>query len=345
VARVEVVAESQLARRELDPYDVVVLCNIAQFTESEVTALDDYLKQGGGVVVFGGDQVVRDNYNRLLYAGGKGILPAMLGPNVGDSAKKESSFGFDPLQYAHPIVADFAGQADPVQASLTGSRTWEFHKLTLPKDTEAKVALAFENGDPAVIEGRRHRGTVIQVATSADAGWTTWPLHPSYPPIMEKIVFEAASGRLSQRNVRVGQPLDLALPASGVSAAVTVVTPDGRSVPTKLRPAGGLSQLHFEETDLSGAYQVKIGPPLAVEDLFAANPNPAESNPAKLDRAGLAEAVPGWNFAYMTNWKELSRDAGAVSRRGDLHRPLLYGVLALLLVESFMAWKFGHHAT
>jgi hypothetical protein len=32
-----------------------------------------------------------------------------------------------------------------------------------------------------------------------------------------------------------------------------------------------------------------------------------------------------------------------VGQRGELHRPLLYAVLLLLLLESFLAWKFGHH--
>jgi hypothetical protein len=341
----DVVSESQLSRRDLTPYDTVVLCNMPQFSESEVAALDDYLKQGGGVVVFGGDQVVRDNYNRLLYADGKGILPAAIGPNVGNAAKKnEASFGFQTLGYRHPIIEEFASESDKVQASLTGARTWEFHKLLLPKGSAAKVALGFDNGDPAIIEAPRHRGTVIQVATSADAGWTTWPLHKSYPPVMTNLVLEAASGRLAERNVRVGQPLDQALPPSGAAAPVTVVLPDKRTIPSKLKAAGGVSQLHFDETELSGTYQVKIGPPLALESLFAANPNPVESDPAKLDRAGLAAALPGWNFAYLTNWRELSSNAAAVSRRGELHRPLLYAVLALLVVESILAWRFGHHA-
>jgi hypothetical protein len=185
---------------------------------------------------------------------------------------------------------------------------------------------------------------VIQIATSADAAWTTWPLHVSFPPIMEKVIFEAASGRFAERNVRVGQPLDQSLPAQGSAAAVTVVLPDGQVAPTKLLPSGGASQLHFEKTDLSGAYQVRVGPPLVLESTFAANPNPAESDPAKLDRAGLADAMPGWNFAYLTNWKELTGNATSVSRRGELHRLLLYGVLALLMAESVLAWKFGHHA-
>jgi hypothetical protein len=344
VIHTEVVAESQLSRRDLSPYDAVALCNIAQFTEPEVAALDDYLKQGGGVVIFGGDQVVADNYNRLLYDDGKGIFPAALGPTVGDAARKEASFSFNPLDYRHPIVDEFDGATDEVKASLTGTRTWQYHKLKLPPGSPAQVALAFDTGDPAVIESRRHRGTVIVVATSADDGWNTWPLHRSYPPVMEKIMLVAASGRLAERNVRVGQPLDQALPPSGTAAAVAVVLPDGQSVPTKLQAAGGVSQLHFEKTELSGAYQVKVGPPLVLESTFTANTNPAESDPTKLDRAGLADAMPGWSFAYLTNWKELTQSASSVSRRGELHRFLLYGVLMLLIVESILAWIYGHHA-
>ena len=89
---------------------------------------------------------------------------------------------------------------------------------------------------------------------------------------------------------------------------------------------------------------MRIGPPLATESSFAANPNPAESDLTKLeDRAALAKAVPGWNFLYLTNSSELVEDASSVGRRGELHRPLLYMLLVMLLVESLLAWRFGHH--
>ncbi len=350
VIKTDVIPESEFARQELTPYDAVVLCNVAQFTEAEVSALEDYLKQGGGVVVFGGDQVLPDNYNRLLFDDGKGLLPAPIGPAVGDAAKKGASFGFNPLAYRHPIIESFGDAGDKVIAGLTGTKTWQFHKLKIPAGSAAKVALAFDNGDPAIIEAPRSRGTVIEVATSADSGWTTWPLHPSYPPIMEQIVMQAASGRLAERNVRVGQPIDLALPALASAATATVTLPSasagqpGRIAATKVQTSGGVGLIHFLETELSGPYELKVGPPIGQESTFAVNPDPAESDPLKLDRAGLAEAIKGWTFAYMTNWQELTGDAAAVSRRGEFHRPLLYALLAFLLLESFLAWRFGHHA-
>jgi hypothetical protein len=340
---VEVAPESQLSRPELEKFDVVALCNVAQFSQREVAALDDLLKQGGGVIVFGGDQVIAENYNRLLYADGQGILPAAVGPAVGDATRRESAFGFNALEYRHPLVSEFRGESDPVTAGLTRALTWQYHKLTLPRDSNARVALAFDSGDPAIVEAPRHRGKVIQVATSADAGWTTWPLHNSYPPVMRQMVLEGAAGRLAERNIRVGQPYDQSFAAADPSLPATVVTPRGQPVAARLRAAGGVSQLHFEQTELSGTYHIKIGSPPALEAEFAANPDPAESDPAKLDGSSLAQRLPGWSFSHLTNWRELTRNAASVGRRGELHRHLLYGALALVLLESFLAWKFGHH--
>ena len=123
--RSDVIPEARFASTELTPFDVVVLCNVAQVTDREVSSLESFLKQGGGVVVFGGDQVMAENYNRLLFANGKGILPAEILQTVGGQEKSETPFQFKTLGFRHAIVHDFAGAAEPVVASLTGVNTGE----------------------------------------------------------------------------------------------------------------------------------------------------------------------------------------------------------------------------
>src|SRR5262249_11799250 len=150
-------------------------------------------------------------------------------------SKKEAGFFFNPLGFRHPIVSDFQGEKDTVTAGLTRALTWQYHKLLPPKGTAAEKALAFENGDAAIVEAKRHRGTVVLVATSADPGWTTWPIHKSYLPVMQNIVLRASSGRMSELNIRVGQPFDQSFAAAGVGAPVTVLKPSGQSVPAKLQ--------------------------------------------------------------------------------------------------------------
>lgn len=342
--RPEVIPESRLGGMDLTRFDAVVLCNIAQVTEAEVGLLDAYLKQGGGVILFGGDQVVADNFNRMLYQDGKGLMPGSIAEIVGDPKQRTGAFGFDLLGLKHPIVAQFAGAPEAVIAGLTGVKTWSYQKLKRPEDSQATVALAFETGDPAVLEATRGRGRVIQVATTADAAWTTWPLHPSYPPVMEQIMLRAASGRLAERNVAVGQPLTRAFPAAAGGASAAVTRPDDEVQGTKLATEPDVSVFTYENTDLSGRYQVKVGPPAAADLLFAANPDPAESELARVDEAGLREALPGWPISIVKNSPSVRQDPMAVGQQGELHRPFLWGVLALMVVESLLAWRFGHHA-
>jgi hypothetical protein len=342
--QVEVASESQLAGRDLAPYDTVVLCNVSRVSPAEVSALDGYLKQGGGVVIFGGDQVVAENYNQYLFVGGKGLLPAEVGATFGDPQKQEDPFLFDPLQFKHPIIAAFGGEAPDVVASLTNVKTARFHRLRVPKNSTAAVALAFRNGDPAIVEMPRYRGRVIQVATSADTAWTNWPMHQSYPPVMEQIIMQAAAGRAAERNVQVGQVIEQAFPPTGADASVTVQRPTGPPALTKLVADGDVSALKFDKTDLSGSYRVQVGAPVSSDGVFAVNIDPHESDPAKLDHAGLKEALPNWEFFYDNDWRPLSSNASSVGQRGELHRPLLWAVLTLLIIESIVAWRFGHHA-
>lgn len=344
IVAVETVSEAQFDSSELGTYDVIALCNVARVSETEVAALESFLASGGGVLIFGGDQVEPDNYNEYLFKNGKGILPAKLGPSVGAADSRETVFTFNPLEFKHPIVRQFSGTRDEVMVGLTNVITRQYHKLLIPPDTSARTALAFSSGDPAVVEGKWKRGTVFLIATSADLGWTGWPIHYSYPAVMEEMVLQAAGGRLAERNVAVGRPLDQLFPASAAGAPVTIVPPDNKPAETKITAAGDGGRLHYEQTDLSGVYRARVGPPINEESTFAANPPPAESDPAKLDRTALGDLLSGWNFAYYTNIQELISNPASVSQRGELHRPLLAAVLALLFIESILAWRFGHHA-
>jgi hypothetical protein len=53
---------------------------------------------------------------------------------------------------------------------------------------------------------------------------------------------------------------------------------------------------------------------------------------------------PGIPFAYQTTWQNAEQQpVVGLAGRGGLPVDLLYAVLSLLLVETFLAWRFGHH--
>lgn len=360
LVRPEVVAESGLAERDLARYDCVFLCNIGQFTGNEARLLDGYLRQGGGLVIFLGDRTQPDRYNQVLgfdlakgreaagaadeAAGDADASPRVL-PAVVAEAVPEGQYRFDPLDYRHPLVGVFQGRE---QAGLLTTPIYKYFRLQVPTHSRARVALAFEGGDPAIVEEARHRGRVILVATDGSLSsldpasktpWTAWPAWPSYLPLVQEMLSLAVSGEQTQRDVLVGQTFGELLDSGGAKGPVTLTLPDGRREELRTTTDQDGTRWAFGDTLASGVYRVDFGSPGDNrEELFAVNVDTQESN---LSRADPAELPHG--FTFTANRHDFDEpDTTVVGRRGGLHKPLLYCVLGLLFGETLLAWRFGN---
>jgi hypothetical protein len=382
LVQAEVAPESAIMDRNLARYQCVLACNVAQFTASEARVLDAYLRSGGNLVFFLGDQVLPDRYNHELggvaegraghqisplplgegqggragrgrapvpsspvgnTAGDKNktarsaILPAQLGPIVEHSQSR-----LDPLGYRHPIVQPFRGRGE---AALVTTPVLKYFKLRIPQNSRAKTVLALANGDPLVVEQPVHRGRVVLVATSADPSWTYMPLCPSFVPLVEEIVAWCVGGQLEQHNLLVGEPLSVAVAMSAAQAPATVQSPDGRSRTVQLRSSADDATLNYADTAQSGIYVARFGAPLNRTETFAVNVDTVESDLAQVDPDELQNEVwPGIPFVHQTSWQDFAAagPGSPIRSRSRLHVGLLYAVLALLFVETFLGWKMGH---
>lgn len=360
VVRAEVVSENALSETELRDYDCVFLANVGQFTADEARLLAAYVRSGGGLVFFLGDQVDIENYNRQLAAGGRqaNVLPARL---VGPAAiDRDRPYLFDPLDYEHPIVAPFRGRD---RAGLLTTRIYEYIRAVLPKakdnapqapddnapqapqvDAAPRVALAFTNGDPAIIEKRVGGGRSVLVTTAADASWSAWPMWPSYVPVVQEIVAEAVRWRAGQRNLMVGQSLsgETRAPAD---AEVTVERPSGERQPLRLAAEADHARWKYREVDRAGIYRIEFGPPLARDELFAANVFTAEGDLAKISLDELRDDVwSGVAFEPFGGQSTADAPAAPIARRDSLHHWLLLAALALVLAETSLACWLGRRA-
>ena len=337
---VEVVPESRLLELDLERYDCVFLANIAQFTSSEARALDAYLRRGGSLVFFLGDQVMPDRYNRELASDrpdGVRVLPARLGRLV-----DQAQYRLYPLEYRHPIVRSFR---DHERAGLLTTPVEKHFQLTLPKLSRAKVALALASGDPLIVEEPIHRGRVVLFATSADDSWTPMPKLPSYLPLVRDALGYAIGEQLVERNVEVGQALGGSVPGDAADLLLSIQRPDGRREDVRPRTEEGSSTWSYSDTTTSGVYLAQFGPPISRSDAFAVNVDPVESDLARISPEELRDQV--WRevpFVHQTTWQNLDdQPARRIGRPSGLPKALLYALLALLFVETFLAWRFGHH--
>jgi hypothetical protein len=206
------------------------------------------------------------------------------------------------------------------------------------------VALAFDSGDPAIVAGTFGRGKTVLVTTAVDERWGTWPLWPSFLPLVHEIVHFGVSGRWGDRQRLVGESLTETLPATAADVDVAVVAPDGQMQSTRTLRDEQTSRFAFELTPLQGVYEVSFAHPVSRTELFAVNVDTRESNLARYDRDELAgELLAGVDFAYQTDSSGDESTPGAAanaSRDVSLARWLLYALLYLVFAEQLLAWDF-----
>ena len=337
-----VVGESALSELELKDFDCVVLCNVAQFTASEAKILDRYLQQGGGLVFFLGDRVNAESYNRELGGGGNAkirILPAKLDAPV---PARTPAYRFDPLGYRHPIIEPFKGREG---AGLSTALTFKYFRLLPVADSAAKTALAFDSGDPAIVEERIHRGRVFVVAVpgwemvdpETKYFWTTWTGNYSFVPVMKEIL-SAAVNRRGEENSLVGKPIGGVFAAAG--GTLSLKTPDGKTEQIRPTSVGGEDRWEYADTFTSGLYTAEYASLPSQPQFFSVNVDTAESDLTKLDPSELPP-----EFVTRSNWQNLdSRPTTDITPRDWIHAWFLYALLILVLLETFLAWLFGYWA-
>jgi hypothetical protein len=108
----KVISEPELGGEPLEQYDVVALCNVPRLSEGSWRQLETFVAHGGGLLVFVGDLVSVDNYNRFGHADGKGLLPGRLRRSVSRTPESGEYLGLVLGDESHPLVAEFAGQPE-----------------------------------------------------------------------------------------------------------------------------------------------------------------------------------------------------------------------------------------
>ena len=369
-----VVSESAFNDIAMEDFACVFFCNVAQFSESERDRINRYLELGGGVVWFLGDLVLPEQYNSILgtedsprpagsdrarmqrsqpllqlasYAEAAEaspqmrveILPALLGPVV-----TTPSYGLDPLGYRHPIVEPFRGRE---RAGLLTTPVSRYYRLVLPKEGHSETALATLNGDPFIVTSQVHRGRVVLVATAASlesvdpttgAPWTAMPAWPSFLPLVREMFYYSSADFRREAGGLVGDVISGIASLPGTEQ-LAVRRPDRQSaaLDEEFTPEG--TRWSYASADLTGIYEVTPPQSDRVIEMFAVNADPRESDLARVDVAALPPELHVRTVAAESN-------ASAVNLATDsrLHRILLTAVLALLLAETLLAWRFGRGA-
>ena len=344
----EVVSPDALSAAELPRYDAVVLANVEKLGEPTVATLESYVRDGGALVVFLGDKVDRDFYNRVLYRGGQGVLPCSLGDAVGDADDRKQAAHISDELTDHPFVRLFREQK---VIKLSSPLFFRYYRLENAEDQKGvRVVARFGNGAPAIIEGERGRGRVVVFASSADDEWNDMPSWPAYLTLLQEVMAQVARDPGATRNVTVGEPIVRHVSPEQFGKPVQLLRPgDSKPVVLAATASGGLLAVTYDVTDRAGVYELSLQGDVQGkaadrldrrQDFFAVNVPARESDVRRISEAELRRAFPGFDFEYQRGGVRRA-PAAAPGEGGELWRSLAYALLGLVLLESILAQRFG----
>lgn len=353
------IAPADMGGTRFDDFDVVVLANVSDFSTDTATALENFVKRGGGLLIFPGGKLNASFYNAQLATARK-LLPATFGDARGDAAQEEKYLTFQTKGYDHPIVALWNDANAGTLASARFFRTIELNLLapqssqpneksaasTSPAQTNfaaPKTILRFNDGSIAIAERAVGLGRVVLFASTVDTAWNEMAVKPAFIPLLHRTL-----GTLIQRhdegaNVRVGAQFARRLTADLLHKEAVVMAPGAASNTRDLRRVELVNDtpvLTYEATDKAGIYEISIAEPATVLK-FAAQPDPSESSMAELPAEEVTSlsqvaAVQRWNPTLnLREWVEKAR-VGA-----EFWLPILIAVLALAALETFLAQYFS----
>jgi hypothetical protein len=141
--------------------------------------------------------------------------------------------------------------------------------------------------------------------------------------------------------VLVGEPISAAASLAAANTSITLTTPDGRVEQVRVSDEADETRWSFGETWWSGIYEAEAESSGKSNQSFAVNVDPSESDLSKIALEELPESI-----TPLGRWHDAEDAASPVlAARGAFHRPLLYFALALLFVESCLAWYLGYRAS
>ncbi len=327
-----VILPAQFNAESLAQTRVVVLANVSHLTDQQVHWLNEYVRDGGGLLLFGGDRVRPDWYNQSLAA--PGLLPLPINALAGSLDPAVPGAKIVGEHYSHAALEMFN---DPRNGSLADAEIKQWFKLkeTRPgREAAVNVLAQLTSGDPFLVEKKHGEGRVIQCATACDADWGNLPLRSAYLPLVQRIVTYLASTVFPPRNVEVGKPLTAFLPRLEAGRKAYLTDPAGQKHELTVTAKGSRSMVEFTRTQRPGLYT--LNPPDGTTIHFVVSTSRLESDLEQLketEQQALAKGMGAALGKSWQDWKKLDRQR----RFGtELWRPLLWTVLALLLGELLL---------
>jgi hypothetical protein len=348
--RVTVVPPEEAGPGLLGVTDICFLCNVpasdsdrpgqAGLSKEFADRLVTFVKDGGGLVVSSGDNVVPQRYNAILGTAGAGLLPFELDEPAAAPADRPFKLAPDSTDAAS-FLARFRDEpfrtvtADVDVAKLVGMRETDGAGRALMRMTDQKPLIASRLlGD----------GEVVFVGSTLDAGWSNWPARAgSYLSFVQLTLSHLTGKATSGVNRVAGESLVWHPPEA--PRGFELLRPDNKRVKLgKAQDGDGGKKLTVTapDTAVAGVYRIGLegeDPPSGPRFAVAADLRETETLDSLTDAE--AEEVLGFKPVLLLAGSDAEGTIAAERSRREWTVWVLLLVFGAAVGEAAWAWLCG----
>lgn len=332
---------ADLGKERLFQYGVLVLAGVEQLDRDSRDTISQFVQDGRSVLVFPARDARPEEYNSWAF------LPA----TVEDVESGEFVFVRE-LSSKASLVSGLAARLGTGLHTLT-TDSW----LRLIPERDAQVIARFDNGAPALVEGKFGRGRVVVVATGGHTTGSQWPLRPAFPVLVRALVqnLGAPDSPMPLRpGCEVGEDVCRSIPAElagGTPALFRAAKKEGQTAYESLPWLRRGAALVLPAAAVPGQHLLAVRPGLAAGFLsepgigssvqsVSVNPSSAESYLSSASVNEIPSLLVNAEVEMASPDEEPTATLAALRKGSDLWRVLLAFALLALVAESLIGWRW-----
>ena len=293
------ITEAQLSATDIGRFDVLICSNLKDFSPTEAERIAQFVKAGGGVMLFPGNETNIGNYNETLFAR-LSIPPASAANSSAAPGDAQSFLSFDKIDFAHPLFTTLFEQ----QSGRASTPSVESPRIYKSIGTTAGVIghqiIGLSNGGGFLTEYPAGSGRTLLLSVQAGLGWSDFPVKGLFAPILHRAtVYLAAQGQTSPSFV-VGENIRITARLKGQRDGESYVLTSPGGIDERIAPrfqsTFGLATFESSHTTEVGVYTLRtvsdshsgssIGQ--GIIQTIPVNVNPAESDLRRIDENDVA---------------------------------------------------------
>ncbi len=320
------IMQHELDEIDLNKFKAVILSNVPKFTAATVLKLQSFVKAGGGLMLFLGENVDLRNYNEHLHK-------KLRLPSITQTVSKESENQFlslGKIDFSHPIF----------RGVFEDDKFVETPHVRFAVDVDSKPSvdeiIEYSNGSPFLFETKLQSGRILYVTTSLARAWSDLVVKGFFVPLVNRSVFylaEAASGENEQ--VSIGSELTFGSNAHAAGADLFMKKPDGARVKIKPEISKGHFLIRFTETDLPGIYGLYNHDKLLAQ--WACNYDASESNGAEFAVEALGEIISETQLVEIKEQNSVAESLQQSRFGREFWKSFLAMAFVLLVAETVLS--------